>query len=76
MNIIRVGVDIAKSVFHVHGVDQTATAKLSGKVSILAASGLMHSAGKYQLAPRLAWRLVRLLTTGRVICKGGATMSD
>ncbi|CAM4315252.1 transposase [Vreelandella rituensis] len=33
MNIIRVGVDIAKSVFHVHGVDRHDQAQWQGKYS-------------------------------------------
>lgn len=62
MNISRVGVDIAKSVFHVHGVDRHG--RTNSKASIPAASGLMHLAGKHRPAPRLAWRLVLQLTTG------------
>ncbi len=33
MNIIRVGVDIAKSVFHVHGVDRHGKTQWQGKYS-------------------------------------------
>ncbi len=33
MNIIRVGVDIAKSVFHVHGVDRHGHTQWQGKYS-------------------------------------------
>lgn len=33
MNVIRVGVDIAKSVFHVHGVDRHGQTQWQGKYS-------------------------------------------
>ena len=62
MKITRVGVDIAKTVFHVHGVDRHGHTQWQAKLK--RANGWMRYVSGSRSAAKWAWRLVRAHTTG------------
>jgi transposase len=62
MKITRAGVDIAKSIFHVHGVDRHG--QCSAKQSSNAVNGSRRCVRGLSPAVRGAWKRVRAHTTG------------
>ncbi len=74
MNIVRVGVDIAKSVFHVHGVDRRDQIQWQGKYA--RNKWLDALSKKVPVGAEIGWRPVRRLTIGLGSCRNGVIMSD
>jgi len=71
MNITRVGVDIAKAVFHVHGADRHDQIQWQAKLK----RNQWLDALCERVAP-LVWRPVRLRTIGGESCRSGVILSS
>jgi hypothetical protein len=72
MQVITIGIDLAKNVFQVHGVDA------NDKLSSTSRCGDHNCSPSSPNSRRVAsaWKLVRRPTTGRASSRSSATMSD